>query len=179
MSHWMCWMCQSLINQVTKKRTCLRFPFFPPFLVTTTAILWKQGIFFLFCSLSWQVRKWAQEECQFLILHTAFQRYSSCPYPHVWWPVIALLEREIPLHRKGSFWQTSLCRHCIFMSSLLISAAVHCLPFTFHSYYVVQGLNLHTTAAITTTPVCVEPWGEGEWAEIVRACNYASQYTLK
>lgn len=49
--------------------------------------------------------------------------------------------------RKASFWQTCLCRHCIFMSILLSSAAVSCLIFSFHSYYAVKGLK-HITPNI-------------------------------
>lgn len=76
-----------------------------PFWLQSLPSLKTWYFFFLFCSFCWQVRKWAQENCQLLrlpgILPTAFQRYSSYPYPHVWWPVIALLQSESPLHRKG------------------------------------------------------------------------------
>lgn len=54
---------------------------------------------------------------------------------------LSLLFFKVKAHctEEDSFWQTSLCRHCIFMSLLWSSTAVSYLIFNFHPCYAIYG----------------------------------------
>lgn len=170
----------------------LRFPLLSFF------FFWLQLLsfiyFFLFCNLCWLVRSHKKTFIQ--VIFSDFPAYFPLLFrdtvtihiPMLGDLSLLLLRVKACCAEKASFWQTSFCRHCIFMSVLLSSAAVSHLIFNFHSHYAIQGLYLYNTKhpshcrkdtqelllsmhTHTLTHSVKDCWclGKGEFAEIVKA----------
>ena len=104
------WCVNLTINQETNEEKVLEI---------SIAFFWSQSLPSLKTGWCWQVREWAQEDCQFLrlagTLLSSFQTYSNYPHPHVWWPVVALPRRESPLNREGPHSDRPLSADIVFL----------------------------------------------------------------